>query len=274
VADLIAKSKLILEAVDTYHARPDAMNRTALRAVIMAELESAGMVAIRELERIVNAKRFDRSVFDDDTAFADWAQSRARHTLKECDANAAMLGLQRVRAEEALCAAEEALGLLFHDFEPGTQTLQHAAWQKVREALGMPVLPYPGGLRSDAPITEGDLAAALQAACLRDTPESRKDMRRALEAVFTRGLAPTDKVQMPDKARAGIEVLHQVVESLLTTSRYVDEEGGATQALADLSSCMADPPFRMASGVTPSQASSINLQPVVDGAALHDGGQQ
>jgi hypothetical protein len=63
------------------------------------------------------------------------------------------------------------------------------------------------------------------------------------------GVAPSEKVQMPDKARAGIEVLHRVVESLLTTSRYVDEEGEATQALADLSDCIADPPFTLAAGV-------------------------
>lgn len=35
-----------------------------------------------ELRNIVNAKRFDRKVFDDDTAFADWAVSRARAALK------------------------------------------------------------------------------------------------------------------------------------------------------------------------------------------------
>jgi hypothetical protein len=59
------------------------------------------------------------------------------------------------------------------------------------------------------------------------------------------GVALPEKVQMPDKARAGIEVLHRVVESLLTTSRYVDEEGEATMALADLSACIADPPFKL-----------------------------
>lgn len=32
-----------------------------------------------ELANIANAKRFDRSVFDDDTVFADWAQSRCRY---------------------------------------------------------------------------------------------------------------------------------------------------------------------------------------------------
>ena len=57
---------------------------------------------------------------------------------------------------------------------------------------------------------------------------------------------PAVKVQLPDKARAGIVVLRNVVESLLTTSRYVDEEGEATYALADLSDCVAEPPFRLA----------------------------
>ena len=37
--------------------------------------------AIQELENIVNAKRFDRKMFRDDTEWADWAQSRARHAL-------------------------------------------------------------------------------------------------------------------------------------------------------------------------------------------------
>ena len=32
-----------------------------------------------ELLNIANAKRFDRSVFEDDTVFADWAQSRCRY---------------------------------------------------------------------------------------------------------------------------------------------------------------------------------------------------
>lgn len=34
-----------------------------------------------ELMNIAKAKRFNREYFDDDTAFADWAQSRARFTL-------------------------------------------------------------------------------------------------------------------------------------------------------------------------------------------------
>jgi len=38
-------------------------------------------IALQELRNIVNAKRFDVEVFDDDTAFADWAQSRARHAI-------------------------------------------------------------------------------------------------------------------------------------------------------------------------------------------------
>jgi hypothetical protein len=41
------------------------------------------MHALRaELRNIANAQRFNREYFDDDTAFAEWAQSRARHVLK------------------------------------------------------------------------------------------------------------------------------------------------------------------------------------------------
>jgi hypothetical protein len=87
MADLIAKAKRILQAVDLYHEAPNSSNRTELRRVIHDELESAGMAAIRELENIVKAKRFDRETFDDDTAFADWAQNRARHTLARCAAS-------------------------------------------------------------------------------------------------------------------------------------------------------------------------------------------
>ena len=38
-----------------------------------------------ELTNIAEAKRFDREHFDDDTSFADWAQSRARWRLGQCD---------------------------------------------------------------------------------------------------------------------------------------------------------------------------------------------
>ncbi len=64
---------------------------------------------------------------------------------------------------------------------------------------------------------------------------------------------PSGRVALPEKARAGIEVLHTVVESLLTTSRYVDEEGEATMALADLSGCIADPPFTLAAHAAPAE---------------------
>jgi hypothetical protein len=73
--------------------------------------------------------------------------------------------------------------------------------------------------------------------------EERDEIRA--EYAAAPGVQACDQVQMPDKARAGIEVLHQVVESLLTTSRYVDEEGEATQSLADLASCIANPPFKL-----------------------------
>lgn len=59
------------------------------------------------------------------------------------------------------------------------------------------------------------------------------------------GVNPSALVQMPDKARAGIEALHCAIESLLTTGRFVDEEGEATHALADLAECIANPPFKL-----------------------------
>lgn len=39
--DAISRSKRILDMVDTYCARPDSMNRTALRAALMGEFEDA-----------------------------------------------------------------------------------------------------------------------------------------------------------------------------------------------------------------------------------------
>lgn len=39
----------------------------------------------RELRNIAEAKRSDREHFDDDTSFADWAQSRASHALGDDD---------------------------------------------------------------------------------------------------------------------------------------------------------------------------------------------
>lgn len=39
-----------------------------------------------ELANIVNAERFNRERFRDDTEFADWAQSRCRHAIDRKDA--------------------------------------------------------------------------------------------------------------------------------------------------------------------------------------------
>ena len=41
--------------------------------------------SVEELRNIAGAKRFARSHFRDDTEFADWATSRARHTLSKID---------------------------------------------------------------------------------------------------------------------------------------------------------------------------------------------
>jgi hypothetical protein len=53
------------------------------------------------------------------------------------------------------------------------------------------------------------------------------------------------RTQLPEKARAGIEVLHRVVERLLTTASFEDEEGDETFKLAELLECIADPPLKL-----------------------------
>jgi len=58
----------------------------------------ADLVSVRaELRNIAEAKRFDRERFDDDMAFADWAQSRARHALGP---NVELSGHQRPAQEQ------------------------------------------------------------------------------------------------------------------------------------------------------------------------------
>ena len=51
--------------------------------------KSAREAVVAELRIIVDAKRFDRKHFDDDTAFADWVQSRARHAIASPDVGGA-----------------------------------------------------------------------------------------------------------------------------------------------------------------------------------------
>jgi hypothetical protein len=50
-----------------------------------APSESGAREAARELSNIANAERFNRERFRDDTEFADWAQSRCRHTLSRIE---------------------------------------------------------------------------------------------------------------------------------------------------------------------------------------------
>jgi ribosomal protein L44E len=57
----------------------------ALQQVNEAQSESGAREAARELSNIANAERFNRERFRDDTEFADWAQSRCRHTLSRIE---------------------------------------------------------------------------------------------------------------------------------------------------------------------------------------------
>lgn len=69
----------ITAAFDAGQAKQAAVTEKAFEAVNRnADL---GEAATQELRNIAEAKRYDRERFDDDTSFADWAQSRARHAL-------------------------------------------------------------------------------------------------------------------------------------------------------------------------------------------------
>ena len=61
-----------------------------------AERDALGWARV-ELANIVHAERFNKSHFPDDTEFADWAQSRARHQLAAIDA--ALAEEARTRSE-------------------------------------------------------------------------------------------------------------------------------------------------------------------------------
>jgi hypothetical protein len=60
-----------------------------------------------ELENIVNAKRFDRDIFADDTEFADWALSRARALLAAPEAVGEVEELVAALEADAECAEAE-----------------------------------------------------------------------------------------------------------------------------------------------------------------------
>lgn len=61
-----------------YGAVPEKID--ALRQRV-EELEGQAAELLAELANIALAKRFDRTQFDDDSSFADWAQSRARQHI-------------------------------------------------------------------------------------------------------------------------------------------------------------------------------------------------
>jgi hypothetical protein len=62
--------------------------KEALDAPAAPSVEQDERGALDELSNIANAKRFDRETFADDTEFADWAQNRARHTLRAASTSA------------------------------------------------------------------------------------------------------------------------------------------------------------------------------------------
>lgn len=76
------------------------------------ELEPQLCAAREELSNIANAKRFDPEVFEDNKSFADWAQSRARHTLSSIASCPHEAEAKRLRAE-----LSEAIDLIRADVE-------------------------------------------------------------------------------------------------------------------------------------------------------------
>lgn len=77
---LVKRLKLVNDDdKELYEAALHALRRSQDHTAIQTKLNAA----TQELRNIADAKRFDRNTFDNDTAFADWAQSRARHTLGE-----------------------------------------------------------------------------------------------------------------------------------------------------------------------------------------------
>lgn len=63
------------------HCRSLGMQRKSDSGLLRDDVALFVMDLQQELRNIADAKRFDRERFEDDTAFADWAQSRARYAL-------------------------------------------------------------------------------------------------------------------------------------------------------------------------------------------------
>lgn len=75
----LQSTKAALEKVEAERDEAVASRSAVLQAFHIAE--SRAEKAEAELRNITNAERFNRERFRDDTEFADWAQSRARHML-------------------------------------------------------------------------------------------------------------------------------------------------------------------------------------------------
>jgi hypothetical protein len=66
--------------------RLDFMAKMLRRALAASDVGSESVhndLAVQQLRSIADADRFNREVFEDDTAFADWARSRCRFVLEK-----------------------------------------------------------------------------------------------------------------------------------------------------------------------------------------------
>lgn len=75
-------------------------NRSGAMMNADARLIAAAPELLAELQNIANAKRFDREAFESDTAFVEWARSRARYAIaKATTSDAIESSLERVGSE-------------------------------------------------------------------------------------------------------------------------------------------------------------------------------
>jgi hypothetical protein len=120
----------------------EARRRFGQQSAEQLEIARACATAAHEDYSDFDALTFDRfkkdGIWNDDVA----VQS-ALAALQMAEALSPPPVVEEAGLRDALEGAEEALGLLFHDYEPGTLTLQHRAWNAVRRALGLSEFAYP-----------------------------------------------------------------------------------------------------------------------------------
>jgi hypothetical protein len=127
--------------------------RALLDVARAAEPPDVARLAIDELKNIMNARRSDREYFADNTEFAEWAQSRARHTLGLIEAATV------TKVDRCTCGAggrtpaSRPHDLTCPEREPSVETEAARCKQHVAagQLCGLPLEPYAGCPVHDRP---------------------------------------------------------------------------------------------------------------------------